>query len=1095
MTEPVLHLAGVPRLSAGDAPLRTSSRRALAMAVVLALEGECARDRLADLLWPGTDRAVARRNLRRDLFRLRELGLPLIDRGRDAVAMRPLAIAWPEPNGDAPLWLHGLDAAGGAELADWLQDWRVRLHRQWLADLAARAEALEREGDDAAALRLWQALLGDDLAGPDHEPARRAFGRLRRHLPPSSAAPQAPARPPVGATPARAAPASSSGAPTPRLPARPPFVPRAALQSRIVDAARAGRVVFVAGAAGAGKTRLALEAAATLGGALHVRCRPEDADDPFSSALRLLDMLREAAPDVALPRWVRRELASLVPEWAEDPAARAERPPPSPLPMKRAFEMALQALARDNFAAVVLDDWQWADPASLALWHLDAAPDAACPLARIVVHRSGELPAPALERRRALLDAERAVAIQVPDLDAAELLALVRSLAGEGGGERFAARLHRATGGNPLFVLETLRHLFDIGVLDIDGRGRWRTPFDAVTEDYSELAVAPSVHDAVIGRARALGTEVRRLLEVASLAGSELTPSLLAPPAGLDELATADALDHAVAAGFLVAGRTPGSPYRFAHDLLAQALAESLSPARRQALHARLAEQLAALDGAPGHVAQHWEGAGRAREAAEWHRRAGRSAEQRGAPQEALRHYAVAVQGLADPEQRTAVHLASAVLHRARNDMPAVAAAYERALQDAAQVDRTRMLDVMLSAVSDRVLGGQAAAALAELDAIACDPALASAQRQTLQVQRSRALNFLGRHAEARQTLETLLAELPPSAIGKREHVNTQLAFTLMSIGALADAERTMRESLRLCRLIGDDYRTASAMGNLAGLTREIGLADESERLAQEVRELSRRAGFTHLHQAATYSLVALLTDRGRAAEAERLIDQAIGDSPYWADARLRQMFLEARCYVHLLRGHREPARAAAQAALDGARSGGDPYLLAGALRLVFDLYMALGEHEVAAALLAEAEGLLERIGSVSLRRQEFAVRALQLAQAQGNRADALARLQASMPALESLRADDRARWLAAALHTAVDAGHLALAAELRTRVGTAAGAAIEERAGLHAALLRLARATGEGVDDAVAAARALLADPHLPRLQAESLERSLAAS
>lgn len=123
-----LQLHGSVQLLADGQMLRTGSRRALAMAVMSAVEGEMARDRLADLLWPGSDRAKARRDVRRDLFRLRELGLPLDDRGRDAVALPPLEIAWPRPEIGAPNWLPDLEDAGGAELDEWLTVQRARLH-------------------------------------------------------------------------------------------------------------------------------------------------------------------------------------------------------------------------------------------------------------------------------------------------------------------------------------------------------------------------------------------------------------------------------------------------------------------------------------------------------------------------------------------------------------------------------------------------------------------------------------------------------------------------------------------------------------------------------------------------------------------------------------------------------------------------------------------------------------------------------------------------------------------------------------------------------------------------------------------------------
>ena len=72
----VLELLGAPRLRDGAGRERAlPSRRALALLAVLAAEGEVTRSRLATLFWGELDDASARRNLRRELARLRSEGL------------------------------------------------------------------------------------------------------------------------------------------------------------------------------------------------------------------------------------------------------------------------------------------------------------------------------------------------------------------------------------------------------------------------------------------------------------------------------------------------------------------------------------------------------------------------------------------------------------------------------------------------------------------------------------------------------------------------------------------------------------------------------------------------------------------------------------------------------------------------------------------------------------------------------------------------------------------------------------------------------------------------------------------------------------
>src|SRR6187399_2576932 len=78
---------GTPRLRIDGTTMRLGSRKALGLAIVLALEGPRTRERLCALLWPDADLAAARRNLRRDLFRLRESGLPLAENTDGALAL------------------------------------------------------------------------------------------------------------------------------------------------------------------------------------------------------------------------------------------------------------------------------------------------------------------------------------------------------------------------------------------------------------------------------------------------------------------------------------------------------------------------------------------------------------------------------------------------------------------------------------------------------------------------------------------------------------------------------------------------------------------------------------------------------------------------------------------------------------------------------------------------------------------------------------------------------------------------------------------------------------------------------------------------
>lgn len=1102
-----MHLAGAPRLVDGEGRLlRTGTRKALALAVLLQLEGAVPRERLLALLWPGTEPSAARRNLRRDVFRLREAGLALTEAGNDTLQLAPLQLHWPSPTGGAPVWLEGLAGAAGPELDEWVTWQREAQQRRWVDALVARAQLLEQQGEERAALDLWRSMLGEDCAGPHFEPARQAALRLHQLLGEHDAAlvlsrtAEPPSEPAAATLPARSA-ASASGT----LPAQLPFTGRAAELAAIAQHLAQGRIVFIDGAPGVGKTRLALQAAALHGGVLTARCRPEDASVPFSSALRILAALREAGDDSAVPAWARRELAALVPDWAD--SVPAQGPDAQALVrMRRAFDTAWRALARDNFGALVLDDWQWVDPSSLALWDVEDSSALDWPVARLLVHRSAALGRAALDLRRRWLDHGQAESVHLGEFDTADVLHLVRTLSGASAGQRFAARLHQATGGNPLFMQETLRHLVSRGLIEADPEGRWHTPFDTVTQDYAELDVPATVRDTLLARVRALGPAVRRVLEAASLAGDAFSARLLAKGSGLDELVALQALEHAAAAQLVQPAG--GQSFRFTHDLIAESLADSLPEPRRAALHGQLADQLAQdwsqawarHSAEPGRVAVHLHAAGRAAEAAEWHWKAAQAARQRRAWREALRQIDLCLEGSPDPERLVDLHTARSELLHTLTDMPGVADALAAALAAAHRVSRARTLDVLIAQAQHTLVMNRPADALQALEQILADPALQPAQRPKAVIGQARALSQLGRSAEAVPLLQHTLQATAPSALTDQLAVMGALSQACAWSGDRALAASTSEAALALCRQLGDDFRAAPMLNNLAQLAREVGDRPRTESLLREALACAQRASHFNQQRVALYGLVMFHTDAGQAEEALPFIEQAEQMSPFWETPLLQHAFIEARYYIHYLRGDETAALAAAERVVANGRTLANPYGRAGALLLVFDLYLRTGRLDTAARLAQEGLATLEAAAGPSVRRLQWQLRQAELTQAQGRAAEALQQLAALQAQWDALREDDRARLLSTQVLAAMDLGDAAQAATAVAALDQLGDVPAESAALCAAARLRWAaehanaQAHGEGLS-AVERARQLLTNPQLPRFEARLLQRALDAA
>ena len=509
-----LRLLGPLVLEKSGTALTLQTTKAAALLAWLALDGPAPRSRIAAALWPRQDAASARRNLRRELARLRAVadGELLISDGA-RLLLHPQVqldtqqfgaeIAASRHDAALALWrgpvADGLSLSEAPVFEDALAGARTRLARQRMAALEASAAACEARGDGAAALRAIETLLAEDPLQEAHQRTamrlHAAAGRrtaalagyerfvallagelglapmadtvaLERTLrqadaPPVTPAPMAPRGP---TPPALAQPLAWQG------PALLPFVGREEELAQLATAWQQGLALVIEGPAGIGKTRLATEFAGTRGAFALAACRSGDAAQPYAAFTRALRRLAGQALSQALqgddwPRWVRDELAHVLPELGLAPQ-RID----SEAARQRFFEACAEAwslLAAGSFDAVIVDDWHLADAPSRALFDF---------IVRQRVARrggEGEGPRAILLLRPARLAAERAPIDALARDGVALHLVLspllpvaVERLAAQLGGtaappllaSRLASRLVSASGGNPFAIGEMLRH-------------------------------------------------------------------------------------------------------------------------------------------------------------------------------------------------------------------------------------------------------------------------------------------------------------------------------------------------------------------------------------------------------------------------------------------------------------------------------------------------------------------------------------------------------------------------------------------------------------------------------------------------------------
>ncbi|MBI5720207.1 MAG: AAA family ATPase [Burkholderiales bacterium] len=622
----MLALTGKPSLKrAGQADVGLEIKDAVLLAV-LALDGSQPRERLAAWLWPDVPAERARANLRQRLFRLKKAcGIDLVTGGATLVlgegvvvdVHRPIGHAHgAEPQRFAEL-LAGFDIDGCPELDRWLHTARERLRNRWRQAIEALADAAERGHDWTAARRLAQTLLEADRLA---ESAHRRLMRLHHVCGDRAAALAAYERceqllrAELGVAPGEETQALrrlvEAGRP-PRGNAsmsaallRPPLlVGRDGVWQHLLRAHARRGTVLISGEAGIGKSRLIGEFVAAAGHAVSVGARPGDEHQPYVVLARLL---RAAlAHHGAMPvgenedASVRAELARLLPELGTAPDGAL-----APVRLAWAVEATLRGCASRGLALLAVDDLHFADHASLALLlplagqGADAAPGACATW--LLASRTGEMPASLRQWEAEITH------LPLEPLDVQDVRALIASLELPSlDGAAWAPALARHTGGNPLFLLQTLS-------AGLEASGPMR--FDARPQAGHALPLPPRVGRLIEQRFALLGGEAMRLVRLAAVAGQQFDADLAAQVLHVSVVDLAPAWFELEAAQLL-------SEAGFPHDLIAEAALRQLPTAIRQALHAQVAEALQARPVAATVLADHWLAARRWREAADALRR------------------------------------------------------------------------------------------------------------------------------------------------------------------------------------------------------------------------------------------------------------------------------------------------------------------------------------------------------------------------------------------------------------------------------------------------------------------------------------------
>jgi class 3 adenylate cyclase/tetratricopeptide (TPR) repeat protein len=638
-----------------------------------------------------------------------------------------------------------------------------------------------------------------------------------------------------------------------------------------------GRIVFLTGQAGLGKTRLIHElhrqwqedeaTAAKLQFWVHRPLASYQASEAYrvlKGQLRLMYGIPEAAPAPETADMLKRQLSSLpLPEQPDvfEPLARilgalegeSDQPVDGETFKRQLIHASLVAFKEQigqRPAALVLDDLHWTDPASIEVIQYLFQLVNSEPILFLCVSRpdrgaaSWQLKEHAAEGYG---DHFQEISLRpLSDQDSQRMLDGLLS------GMTWPARVRylilEKAEGNPFFIEEVVRALMDGGVLDQDDDGHWYAK-----GQLEEFTIPGSLEALLAARIDRLPDEARRVLQSASVIGRSFNRQVLArinePAIDMDR-----ALQALIGADLIEADGSELT-YRFRNTLVQETVYRSILRRTRRDYHRKVGEALLLMaveqsDEQISALAHHFYQAQDER-ALHFNRLAGDQAYGLYANKEAADYYSRAIEMVKLGAKIDAEQLAHLYIRRGR--VLELASLFAEALENYREMgDVARERGDQAMALAALVAQGTIRATAndqfdaAKAEALA-DQALALTEELGDESTEAKIRwNLLNAYRLNRQPPLALAAGERSLELARKNNLREQLAYTAndmahvyMASGLPDQAINTVQEAIGLWRELGNQPMLADSLATAALLTAFSGDYEETLALSEEAYQIS----------------------------------------------------------------------------------------------------------------------------------------------------------------------------------------------------------------------------------------------------------------